>query len=474
MAVVTTVEAAISAEVVLDNDSSCTMPGLSAARVVVVGSSVARGDKVKKGKSWASLLGAALGRRGVLVSNVAKGGTSTRDWVGDRVKAAVSDAQSSVVVVSLSLNNEGVNRKAEGDRDDLDRAACAHFQEGILEMVVSLFILLVSREGIECSFSSVLSSFLPFFLSFFLPFFLSSFLSLALSRLLSAGIFMHPPTYLLPGFPFQQDIKTAGPQEASVVVLSPYPNGRFTPRQSQLSQACSGSLERAVRETNFCEYVDILSATSGEGGAPGWREGMAADANHPNAVGHAAILNALVTQSKAIGELFRLPQLEEAMWVGEAQINSSSMEKEAGEGEPLWLTAVEESIRRGRKVRGGNYVSLATVEIGGSEPLPRVRTVVCRGLTDISGLGIGVGGATGTESGATPAAAAAAAAASASAAAAAAAAAGAGVTGRDMALRFITDSRSAKASATQSRLVEVSWWFPKTSEQFRFSCVFVA
>jgi pyridoxamine 5'-phosphate oxidase len=46
--------------------------------------------------------------------------------------------------------------------------------------------------------------------------------------------------------------------------------------------------------------------------------------------------------------------------------------------EPLsWLNRIEASIARSRKVKGGNYVQIATVD---GEGLPHCRTVVFRGF----------------------------------------------------------------------------------------------
>ena len=69
-----------------------------------------------------------------------------------------------------------------------------------------------------------------------------------------------------------------------------------------------------------------------------------------------------------------------------------------------------------RKIRGGNYVQLASVTAEGA---PRVRTVVFRGFAP------------------------------------------------DGRLKIITDARSAKVK--ESKAVEMCWWFSQSSEQYRFT-----
>lgn len=89
---------------------------------------------------------------------------------------------------------------------------------------------------------------------------------------------------------------------------------------------------------------------------------------------------------------------------------------EAGGGVQPWRERIVGSIARSRKIRGGNYVQLATVDAGGA---PRVRTVVFRGFSDAGDL------------------------------------------------KIITDARSSKVA--ESARVEVCWWFSQSSEQYRFS-----
>ncbi|GMI29197.1 hypothetical protein TrCOL_g13646 [Triparma columacea] len=91
-----------------------------------------------------------------------------------------------------------------------------------------------------------------------------------------------------------------------------------------------------------------------------------------------------------------------------------------------WRQTIAKSIKKSRKIRGGNYVQLATVDKQGDELIPRVRTVVFRGFVD---------------------------------------------TDSDCYLKFCTDSRSHKFAQvnTVSDNAEVVWWFSQSSEQFRFT-----
>ena len=91
------------------------------------------------------------------------------------------------------------------------------------------------------------------------------------------------------------------------------------------------------------------------------------------------------------------------------RLSMSSME-----GVVPWRERITDSIARSRKIRGGNYVQLATVDANNA---PRCRTVVFRGFAP------------------------------------------------DGRLKIITDQRSAKVQ--ESRRVEVCWWFSQSSEQYR-------
>ena len=88
-----------------------------------------------------------------------------------------------------------------------------------------------------------------------------------------------------------------------------------------------------------------------------------------------------------------------------------------------WKENLTRSIAKSRKVRGGNYVQIATVD---ADNKPRNRTVVFRGFVSDSKNG-------------------------------------------SEALKMITDARSEKAQyiVDHKSFCEMVWWFSKTSEQYR-------
>jgi hypothetical protein len=50
------------------------------------------------------------------------------------------------------------------------------------------------------------------------------------------------------------------------------------------------------------------------------------------------------------------------------------------ESSEVWTSRITKSIAKSRKIKGGNYVQIATVDADG---LPTCRTVVFRGFTNI-------------------------------------------------------------------------------------------
>ena len=95
-------------------------------------------------------------------------------------------------------------------------------------------------------------------------------------------------------------------------------------------------------------------------------------------------------------------------------------------GSQNWLERIEKSIARSRKVRGGNYVQIATVDKDGR---PHCRTVVFRGFLRYSDQGREV-----------------------------------------LAMKMITDARSEKVVQIEhSNLCEMVWWFGQSSEQYRLN-----
>jgi hypothetical protein len=101
-----------------------------------------------------------------------------------------------------------------------------------------------------------------------------------------------------------------------------------------------------------------------------------------------------------------------------------------------WRSRLEVSIAKTRKIRGSNYVQIATVDPQNNEP--RVRTVVFRGflstLPDDNSLAK-ISGTCGD---------------------------------LPCLLKMCTDARSQKVSEhSYQSTAELVWWFPKTSEQYR-------
>ena len=109
---------------------------------------------------------------------------------------------------------------------------------------------------------------------------------------------------------------------------------------------------------------------------------------------------------------------------------------------------LDASIARSRKVRGGNYVQLATV---GPDGKPHCRTVVFRGFVE---PGTASASAESVEA-AEPA---------------ASAAAVTSAPKRGRALKMITDARSEKVKeVAHSPACEMVWWFGKSNEQYRIA-----
>lgn len=93
-----------------------------------------------------------------------------------------------------------------------------------------------------------------------------------------------------------------------------------------------------------------------------------------------------------------------------------------------WRSRIDRSIAKSRKIRGGNYVQIATVDVEGK---PACRTVVFRGFLDVTAH---------EES------------------------------EKKIAMKMITDARSDKAAQIESNAAcEMVWWFSQSSEQYRFS-----
>lgn len=128
--------------------------------------------------------------------------------------------------------------------------------------------------------------------------------------------------------------------------------------------------------------------------------------------------------------------------VGRAEIAGEQDDEEREPGQLLttvqsWQERIGPSIGKSRKIKGGNYVQLATVE---SDPdtgsaIPKCRTVVFRGF-----LQPDTGASSSSSAGSGP-----------------------------VAMKMITDARSEKvAQIAKNPAAEMVWWFSRSSEQYRF------
>jgi len=105
-----------------------------------------------------------------------------------------------------------------------------------------------------------------------------------------------------------------------------------------------------------------------------------------------------------------------------------SSTEESSDDVPSWKVMVDKSSKKARKIKGGNYVQIATVEKCEEENVwkPRCRTVVFRGFTNRQADGT-------------------------------------------IGMKMITDARSGKVEhILRNPHGEMVWWFPLSSEQYRF------
>lgn len=117
---------------------------------------------------------------------------------------------------------------------------------------------------------------------------------------------------------------------------------------------------------------------------------------------------------------------ESSSGVGLGDVSSKPQRNDLSLNVP-WKEAIDRSIARSRKIRGSNFVQLATVS---EENEPRVRSVVFRGFASREG-------------------------------------------DLSTTMKLITDSRSKKVRDIQCQsdnMAELLWWFGKSSEQYRFRC----
>jgi lysophospholipase L1-like esterase len=100
-------------------------------RVVVIGSSVAEGFNAWRKRGWASLLGEALAERyGHELVNVSQSGANTQ-VTKERFDEKVLPWRPDVVIIALSLGNEGLAHCPPGER----RAAQHRYEQGLLDLL---------------------------------------------------------------------------------------------------------------------------------------------------------------------------------------------------------------------------------------------------------------------------------------------------------------------------------------------------
>jgi len=122
---------------------------------------------------------------------------------------------------------------------------------------------------------------------------------------------------------------------------------------------------------------------------------------------------------------FRAPRLQKASF---ARLVHTAEHSVSGIMDPscdVWTARIGVSIAKSRKIKGGNYVQIATIDPDG---MPSCRTVVFRGFTNITSKKFG-----------------------------------------DLkTMRMITDKRSEKVSHILNKpAAELVWWFSQSSEQYR-------
>ena len=165
--------------------------------------------------------------------------------------------------------------------------------------------------------------------------------------------------------------------------------------------------------------------------------GALRDPPHPKSMKLVLLLNAGTAalsrarlgawSSRAMSGIVNMSKDADAVGLKDIAATGGVLEGDA-EGQVVdWRTRIDTSIARSRKVRGGNYVQIATVDTDGA---PHCRTVVFRGF-----LAMDDGDGDGKEG-----------------------------------LKMITDARSDKvAHIAHSSRCELVWWFAKSSEQYRIT-----
>ena len=140
--------------------------------------------------------------------------------------------------------------------------------------------------------------------------------------------------------------------------------------------------------------------------------------------GGVAKLSLRNTTRSAFHRLLKMASFESSKAENAGRGRATARSDTEGEELQAWRSRIDRSIAKSRKVRGGNYVQIATVDLEGK---PACRTVVFRGFLDLPDKE------------------------------------------RPIAMKMITDARSDKASQIEGNAAsEMVWWFSQSSEQYRF------
>ncbi len=107
------------------------VPGANGLKILVIGSSVARGQKAWMLQGWASLLGDALEQKyGHQLVNVSEVGSNVGRTIA-RFPTVVAPEKPDVVIIALSLGNEGLSSCPPYER----RAVQRRFESGLQQLV---------------------------------------------------------------------------------------------------------------------------------------------------------------------------------------------------------------------------------------------------------------------------------------------------------------------------------------------------
>jgi len=94
-------------------------------KIVIIGSSVALGRRATNDQGWAWMLTRDLSKKGHVIVNASLSGAYTQTIL-DRFHSVVPQENPDIVVISLSLSNEGLHESEQ---------ACVSFQENMQKLL---------------------------------------------------------------------------------------------------------------------------------------------------------------------------------------------------------------------------------------------------------------------------------------------------------------------------------------------------